>query len=81
MAPVSLREGLIPVLLHNIILERHLIMSMTSEEIEADIKAVRANPNWASDPVLLSIYAELLRLRYRDRLIETPVPQPLPGKY
>lgn len=53
---------------------------MTLEEIEADMKAVKANnPDWASNRACATVYLELLRVR--ERLIETPAPQPLPGKY
>ncbi len=53
-------------------------MPRTVEQIEADIAAVTANPNWTTDPVDKVLYGELLREKYQ--LTPVPVPPPI-GKY
>jgi phage terminase large subunit-like protein len=53
-------------------------MPRTVEEIEVDIKAVKANPNWAVSEAFASLYAELLK--EKNKLTQAQVPPPS-GKY
>ncbi len=36
-------------------------MPLTVEQIEADIAAIRASPNWATNPIAMGLYTELLK--------------------